>query len=258
MLKRKIINTIAVILLVVLVGLDFFVSIPFWVYTVIVFAWFIITVLGSFLVRWDYHLKSFHANRNTSENFVSITFDDGPNADFTPRVLEVLKKHQAKATFFCIGKNMETHPDLINRITSEGHSVGNHTYSHSNSFGFFGTSKVVDELQRTKSLIKKLTGRETDLYRPAFGVTNPSIEKAVKKLGLKSIGWSIRSLDTTSRSDNEVLKRITSKAAKGDIILLHDTSEKSIQVLERLLVFLKQKNLKSVTIEELLNIGVYA
>jgi len=258
MLKRRVINTVAIILLLVLLGLSFFVKIPYWTYSLVILTWFTITVLGSFFIRWNYHLKSDHRNKNVHENWVSITFDDGPNVEFTPRVLEILKKYSAKATFFCIGKQMENHPEILKQIIKEGHSIGNHTYSHSKSFGFFGTSKVVKELRKTKALIHTIANQETSLYRPAFGVTNPSIEKAVKKLGLKSIGWQIRSLDTTSRAENTVLKRITSKISKGDIILLHDTSEKTLKVLEQLLVFLKEKNLQSVTVERLLNLENHA
>ena len=96
-----------------------------------------------------------------------------------------------------------------------------------------------------------------NLYRPAFGVTNPQIEKAVNGLGLHSIGWSVRSLDTTPRSADSVFKRVTAKVSKGDIILLHDTSEKTIAVLERLLVFLRKENLESVPVERLLEIKAY-
>lgn len=258
MLKRRAVNTVALVLLLALAGIDLYTTISYWLYALILFAWFSITVFGSFFIRWDYHLKSLHSNKNIDENWVAITFDDGPNIEYTPRILELLNKYDAKATFFCIGQQIEKYPEVLKRILADGHSVGNHTYSHLKSFGFFPSVKVIDELQRTMAIVKDLTNKEMNLYRPAFAVTNPSIEKAAIKLGLKSIGWNIRSLDTTSRSEKRILKRITSKASKGDIILLHDTSEKTVTVLEQLLVFLKEKNLQSVTVERLLNIKAYA
>jgi len=103
-----------------------------------------------------------------------------------------------------------------------------------------------------------LTGKDMQLYRPAFAVTNPMIERAVKQVKVHSIGWNVRSLDTTSRSKKMILKRIVQKLAKGDVILLHDTSQKSIEVLEQLLLFLEEKNLESVTLEQLLEIEAYA
>ncbi len=257
MLTRRVINPIVILLFLGLIALDFFLAIPIWGYFIVLFLWFLITLFGSFFIRWNYHLTSLHSNKKISKNWVSITFDDGPNGKITPKVLELLNKYRAKATFFCIGKHIEEHPQIVRDIIANKHSIGNHTYSHSKSFGFFGYEKVKGELQKTKSLVKELTGLEMNLYRPAFGVTNPQIEKTVKQLELKSIGWSIRSLDTTPRSEEMIFKRITSKLSNGDIILLHDTSEKTVNVLERLLVFLQEKNLESVTVDRLLEIEAY-
>jgi len=257
MLTRRVVNPLSLLFILTLALWTFFSPVPWWTYAIVVLAWFLITLCGSFFVGWDYHLKSLHKNEKSSDNWVSITFDDGPNPEFTPKILKLLKEHSAKATFFCIGQHIENHPDILKQILADGHSVGNHTYSHSKFFGFFGLKRVKAELQQTKSTVKKLTGLKMNLFRPAFGVTNPQIEKAVKTLGLQSIGWSVRSLDTTPRPENSVLDRITSKVSKGDIILLHDTSEKTIAVLERLLVFLQEKNLQSVTVERLLGIEAY-
>ena len=257
MLRRRVVNPIAIILLLILTLLAFFFPVPWSAFAFAILVWLVITAFGSFFVGWNYHLKSLHSSKMSSGNWVSITFDDGPNPEFTPIALKLLKEHGAKATFFCIGQHVENHPNIVKEILAEGHSIGNHTYSHSKFFGFFSSEKVKDELRKTNSIVKKLTGLEMNLYRPAFGVTNPQIEKAVKSLGLQSIGWSVRSLDTTFQSENTVLNRITAKISKGDIVLLHDTSEKTIAVLERLLVFLRKENLESVPVERLLEIEAY-
>ena len=257
-MKRRVINPLALIVLLTLAVWAIFVPIPWWAYALVVLFWFVITAFGSFFVGWDYHLKSLHGNKRIAGNWVSITFDDGPHPKFTPRALNLLKEHGAKATFFCIGQQIENHPDIVRLILADGHSIGNHTYSHSKAFGFFRSEKVKNELAKTQSIVKELTGLEMNLYRPAFGVTNPQIGKAVKSLGLYSIGWSVRSLDTTPRSEKMILNRITSQVVKGDIILLHDTSEKTIAVLERLLVFMREENLRSVTVGQLLEIEAYA
>ena len=172
--------------------------------------------------------------------------------------MEILERYNAKATFFCIGKNIESHPEIFNSILKKGHTVGNHTFSHSNSFGFFKTDKVLSELQKTNTLVKEKTGKDMLLYRPAFGVTNPRIKKAIKRLELQSVGWNIRSLDTTNRNSKTVLNRITKNLKKGDVVLLHDTSSKSVDVLEQLLLFLQQKKIESVTIDSLFKIKPYA
>lgn len=257
MLRRASINLLALAILAVLAALNFMFPVPWWLYPIVLLLWFLVTLCGSFFIQWNYHLSSLHHNKNISKNQVSLTFDDGPNQVFTPRVLELLKQYNAKATFFLIGKNAEKHSELVQDILRQGHTIGNHTYSHSNNFGFFGTSKVVKDLQKANAIIEKITGYKMKLYRPAFGVTNPSIQEAVKALKITPIGWTIRSLDTTNRSEESILKRITSKVSKGDVILLHDTSDKTIEVLERLLLFLQVNNLKSVPIDRLLNIKAY-
>ncbi len=258
MLNRKVTNSFTVLLLVALVCLTYLFPVPWWSLLIVVLAWFLITLFGSFFIRWNYHLTSKNANAATTENQIAITFDDGPHPQYTPQVLDLLKTYHAKATFFCIGKHMAAHPTIVKRIISEGHLLGNHTYSHSKSFGFFNTTKVKTELQQTIATVQKLTGKTMKLYRPAFGVTNPMIAKAVKELGVISIGWNKRSLDTTSRSKEQILKRITPNLNKGDIVLLHDTSEKSVQVLEQLLLFLQEKKMQSVTADELLQLEAYA
>lgn len=258
MLKRKPINRIATAALLLLLLLNFFSPIPVWAFGIVAFIWFLITLCGSFLIRMDYHYPSLHSNKQITSPYVSITFDDGPHPEFTPKILELLELYNAKATFFCIGKLIEQHPELFKQIVQSGHTVGNHTYSHSKSFGFFGTNKVIQELNQTSEIVDGLVGLKMNFYRPAFGVTNPNIEKAVKIVNLNSIGWNVRSLDTTPRSAELVLHRITSKISKGDIVLLHDTSEKTVLVLERLLLFLKDKNLQSVPVDQLLQQKPYA
>ncbi|MFK7812842.1 MAG: polysaccharide deacetylase family protein [Maribacter sp.] len=258
MLKRRVLNVIAILVFVALATSSYFTPIPWWSFVLLGITWFLITLCGSFFIRWNYHLTSLHSKKKTTENQIAITFDDGPHPEFTPKALALLKKYNAKATFFCIGEAVEKHPEILKRILAEGHLIGNHTYSHSKSFGFFNTEKVISELQQANRVIQKLTGNEMLLYRPAFAVTNPMIERAVKRLNVSSIGWNVRSLDTTSRSEKMILKRITDKVSKGDIILLHDTSQKTMNVLEQLLLFLQEKNLESVTVDQLLEIEAYA
>ncbi|MDO6818332.1 polysaccharide deacetylase family protein [Zobellia sp. 1_MG-2023] len=258
MLKRNRVNTAAIALLFLLGTLYFFGHAPWHTILLLLFVWFAITVFGSFFIQWNYHLHALHSNKALNNNWISITFDDGPNREFTPKVLDLLEKYNAKATFFCIGEQIEKHPEILKKIIAQGHTIGNHTYSHTNTFGFFSLDKVMNELTRTKKAVHTLTGKEMTLYRPAFGVTNPQIAKAVNQLNIEAIGWNVRSLDTTSRSEKTILERITKKVSKGDIILLHDTSEKTIRVLEQLLLFLREKNLSSVTVDRLLEIEAYA
>ncbi|WP_291864464.1 polysaccharide deacetylase family protein [Maribacter sp.] len=257
MLNFGSINRIVIALFSLLLLADYWLSMPIYLYVFIGFIWFSLTVCGSFFIQWNYHFSSYHRNTNIEENKVAITFDDGPHPEFTPKALDLLKKYNAKATFFCIGKEMEAYTSIVSKIIDGGHTIGNHTYSHTRNFGFLSTGKVKQELQRTNAIAKKYFNIGLRLYRPAFGVTNPRIKRVLQDIDLVPVGWSIRSLDTTKRSKKRILNRTIKNLKKGDVILLHDTSAKSIAVLEQLLLFLQQEKLQSVTVNELLDISAY-
>lgn len=223
----------------------------------LVFAfWLGMTIFGSSNIRTGYFVKSYCDNPGEKELKIAISFDDGPHP-MTEKVLDLLGQYDAKATFFCIGNQIEKHPDIFKRILDEGHTVGNHSYSHSNGFGFFPTQKVVEELTQTNEIIKRISGKKSLYFRPPFGVTNPNIARAVAKTNHYVIGWNNRSLDTAIEDEAKILKRIKNRMKPGGIILLHDTSLKTVHVLEQLLLFLQSKKYECVTIDALLNIPAY-
>ncbi len=258
MLKFYTINAVALTVFLLLLMAGYFGNVPIWIYVLLIFLWFIVTAIGSFQMKWNYHFDSLHSNKNSPENWVAITFDDGPHPEFTPKVLKLLEAHNAKATFFLIGKNAENHPEIVKEILEKGHSIGNHSFSHSKQFGFFKKDKIVLELKQANAIVKKITGLEMKLFRPPFGVTNPNIKKALLQFPLNSIGWSKRSWDTTSLPQKTIINRITKNLQKGDIILLHDSSQKSVEVLEQLLLFLRTNHLQPVCVDQLLEISPYA
>ncbi|WP_282629751.1 polysaccharide deacetylase family protein [Empedobacter sedimenti] len=221
-----------------------------------VFIWLSLTIFGAFEIRLNYFLKAYHRGENDSEKIISLTFDDGPT-EFTPRVLEILEKNNAKATFFCIGKQIENYPEILQRTHQSGHLIGNHTFHHSSKNGFYSTEKIIDEIISTNQLIKEEIKITTKLFRPPFGVTNPHIAKALEKTKHYVIGWNIRSLDTVIEDEKQLLTRIKRQIKPGSIILLHDTSDKTANVLEQLFVFLQKENYKVVLLDELLKIDVY-
>ena len=258
MLTYKNVNRVIVALLLVFILLKAMILISFlWIF-LLGLVWLTLTIIGSFHIRWNYFLKAEHHNYQINENTIAITFDDGIHSEFTPKVLKILKQYDAKATFFLIGKQLEGQEEILKDIIQQGHTIGNHTYSHSNNFGFLKTKEVVSDLKKTQAVVEDLVGLKMNLFRPAFGVTNPRIAKAVDSLELTTIGWSIRSLDTTKISKEKILNKITKNINKGDVVLLHDTSQKTIEVLEQLLVFLENRKLKSITIDQLHKLKAYA
>ena len=168
----------------------------------------------------------------TAEKVVYLTFDDGPDAKQTPRVLDVLKRNNAKAVFFCIGSRIAGNEALLKRMADEGHQIGIHSFSHANGFPLYGRGRMIADIRRCQQAIEQATGATTTLFRPPFGVTNPTIGKAVKSLNLKTIGWSIRTYDTNGADHAKIARRISRQLRPGAIILLHDRLPQSAERLQ--------------------------
>ncbi|TDE31720.1 polysaccharide deacetylase family protein [Flavobacterium ranwuense] len=256
MLKHKITTIFFITILILLALLSFFVTIETTYFVGIGFIWFLIVMIGSSFISSNYHVKAYCNNPSEKEKKIALTFDDGPD-EMTLLVLDLLKRYDAKATFFCIGKNIEKHPEILQRIVAEGHLVGNHSFSHSHFFDFYRKNKVTAELQKTNALIEKISGKKTQLFRPPYGVTNPSIRRALEITKHKAIGWNIRSLDGVIKNEKKIFDRIIKRVKPGGIVLLHDTSMHSVNVLEQFLQFLQKNNYTVVSLEQLLNIEAY-
>jgi len=256
MITHKNISLFFIFLLLLLFLLNFYIAINIWWFVAIILVWLGINAFGSSRISSNYHVKAFCNNPFEKEKKIAITFDDGPSV-FTLEVLELLKKYNAKATFFCIGKNIETHPEIVKQIIAEGHLVGNHSYSHSKFFDFYNAKKITEELQKTDSLLEKFTSKKINFFRPPYGVTTPSIRRALQLTGHKVIGWNIRSLDGGTKNQNLIFNRIIKRVSPGRIVLLHDTGSHSVLVLEQFLQFLQQNNYEVISVEELLNLKAY-
>lgn len=187
---------------------------------------------------------------------LALTFDDGPTP-YTIEILNLLRAYQVKATFFCIGKQMLDYPEIVDQLIVEGHTLGNHTFTHSQVFGFLNERQVVEELKKTDKIIRDKLGKSPKFFRPPFGVTNPSIAKAVKRSRHHVIGWSNRSLDTVTWNADKIFNRVTNRLKSGDIILFHDTSQRTVNVLKRLLPYLQDNGYTCVSVDVLLNLYAY-
>ena len=211
---------------------------------------------GSFNICSGLYIKArCHGNRN--ENKIALSFDDGPRKEITPRVLEVLKKHGIKAGFFLVGKRVEENKELLTAILGDGHIVGNHSYSHKNTYGFFGSHKVLKDLQNTEAVIYRESGKRIRLFRPPFGVSNPNIAWAARKLDYVVVGWSIRSLDTMRKDRQKTINRVNRRLKAGSLILFHDTHEDIIPILEAVIQSARENGLEFVSPDVLLNTEPY-
>lgn len=192
---------------------------------------------GVFDIRLGYFVPTLCRLKNKQKRQVVLTFDDGPT-ELTPLFLDLLNRYEVKAIFFCIGRQIAQYPQIVQRIKEEGHLIGNHTYSHIPQNCFASTAVMTQEIQQTDALLAQL-GIVTPYFRPPYGVTNPHIASAARRTGKRVIGWDIRSLDTVIKDETRLWSRVVSKLTQGNIILMHDTSERTLHVLEQLLKYLK-------------------
>ncbi len=208
-------------------------------------------VYASYSIRSEIYLQSF-CRKRTVEKIVALTFDDGPDPIQTPKVLQTLKEQQATACFFCIGRKIKGNEKLLQQIVTEGHLIGNHSFTHSGLFPLYRLSRMKKDLQTCQSELERVTSQPVTLFRPPFGVTNPTIAKAVRQLGYTSIGWNIRTLDTQQPTPDKVLNKIRKGLKPGSIILLHDRIPDSGQLVKQILDLLKEQGYTVVRLDELL------
>ncbi len=166
-----------------------------------------------------------------SRNEIALTFDDGPDPDVTPKVLDILDSHHATASFFVIGDKAAAHPELVREIAKRGHSVENHSRGHSNVFGFFGWSALRKDIGAAQEIVAGITGRPPAFFRSPMGIRNPLLDPVVAQLGLRYITWTRRGFDTVAGDPAIVLERLSRKLSAGDILLLHDRRTRGRQAM---------------------------
>jgi peptidoglycan-N-acetylglucosamine deacetylase len=160
---------------------------------------------------------------------VAITFDDGPDPEITPRVLDCLDSAEVKASFFVVGDRVRRFPHLVREIHRRGHSVENHTMVHSLRFSMFGPERMFNELAATQSTIADACGSRPHYFRAPCGLRGPLLQRVLSRLDLRLVSWTRRGLDTVARTPEPVLARLADRASAGDILVLHD----AIAVLEK-------------------------
>ena len=156
---------------------------------------------------------------------VALTFDDGPAQPFTNQILDILREYRAPATFFCCGKNIERFPHVARRIQDEGHTLGNHTYSH--PLLYLKSRRLIEaEIDRTQGAIERVTGRAPAVFRPPYGVRWFGLFPALGRRGLTDVQWSDTGYDWITRNGPaQIARKALAKLRGGSVILLHDGRE---------------------------------
>ena len=194
----------------------------------------------------------------TDTNRLALTFDDGPDPVATPKILELLEKYKAPATFFVIGEKAQRHPELMQEIISKGHSVGNHSYHHDVLLMLRSRQTIAVEIRMAQEALSAF-GIKPLIFRPPVGITNPKLGSILKQQGLYCVNFSCRGFDAGNRHIKGLAQRILKKVRPGDIILLHDCMPQGansvdmlLQEIEALLAGLAGKKLAPVSLEQLI------
>lgn len=210
----------------------------------------LLLVFGSVFVCSGFYIETFCGVR-TDEKVIALTFDDGPHPEITPQVLDVLGKQQIPAMFFVIGKKVADNQGIMERMVRDGHSVGNHSYFHSSLFDLWSSRQMLSDINRAENIIALATGKRPAWFRPPFGVTNPTLAVVAHKKGANVMGWSIRSMDTSIKDPKKIVGRIKKGWKPGGIVLLHDTNERVVEVLENIIEYGKKEGYRFVRADQM-------
>src|SRR5579864_5525226 len=190
---------------------------------------------------------------------LALTYDDGPNDPHTLRLLEVLARHNVRATFFLIGRYVEQRPDIVREIVKAGHVVGNHTFTHP-LLTLKSESETRDELTRCRTAIQNAIGNHSNLFRPPFGGRRPATLRVAREFGLEPIMWNITGYDWNAPPAATIEKKVSRWVRGGDVILLHDGGHKAmgadrsqtVQATDHLITKYKAEGFEFKTISEML------
>jgi peptidoglycan/xylan/chitin deacetylase (PgdA/CDA1 family) len=158
---------------------------------------------------------------------IALTYDDGPNDPHTLRLLEVLAKHEVRATFFVIGRYAKQRPDIVREIVAAGHVVGNHTFTHPLLI-FKSEEEIRQELSACRSALQDVIGEPSNLFRPPFGGRRPAILRVVRELGMETVMWNVTGYDWNAPPAAVIERKVAKQIRGGDVILLHDGGHKQM------------------------------
>lgn len=189
------------------------------------------------------------------DKLVALTFDDGPHPSLTPRLLDILARTGAKATFFALGQNVSRYPDIVRRAEAEGNEIASHSYSHPN-LNKCSLAKVYQELDATDVAIQKATGKRPVLVRPPYGNMKKDVRAQVnRKYGYHIVLWDVDPLDWRKPGSGVVAQRMVKGARPGSILLAHDIHEGTINAMESMIKSLQAQGYRFVTVSQLIAAG---
>lgn len=191
---------------------------------------------------------------------IALTFDDGPNDPDTLNLLEILAKHEVRATFFLIGRYVRRRPDIAVALAAQGHTVGNHTFSHPLLI-FQSRSRIREEVIRCRQAIGEAAVESSNLFRPPWGGRRPGVFGLVREIGLEPIMWSVTAYDWNAPSADYIERKVAAQIRGGEVVLLHDGGHaafgtdrsRTTQAVDRLIARYKSEGYQFVTVPEMMS-----
>ena len=257
MLNFRNTNIFFTLLLIVAIPVHIKYGLSFYFYCLLPIAYSLIVFWGCINVSSNFFIPIF-CKADTDKKEIAISFDDGPAENYTQQILEILKAEQVKATFFCIGNRISGNQNILQQINEKGHLIGNHSYSHHFWFDMYSAKKMQEDLKQMDTEMERVTGLRPKLFRPPYGVTNPNLAKVIKKGGYIPVGWSVRSLDTVAKNEQQLLNKINAGIKPGAVFLFHDTCKITVNVLPEFIKEVKKRGYNIIPLDKLLALQAYA
>ena len=215
----------------------------------------ILVILSLVFSSFSQENKTVYSSNSNGQNRIALTFDDGPHPKITPKIIDILDKHNVKATFFVIGVNIDYYPEPLVKAVESGHEIGIHTNSHS-ILKSVNREMIANEINLCKEKIFNITGETAYLLRPPCGLYDNELIKFAEENGNKIILWNIDTHDWSHNSSKSITNLITSNAKGGDIILFHDYisgENHTAEALNNVIPILKKMGYEFVTVSQLLS-----
>lgn len=194
-----------------------------------------------------------------SKRLAALTFDDGPDTNYTPQILDILRKEGVKATFFIVGVRAQQHPDAVKRIKAEGHAIGNHSWDHPD-LDKLNSAQIKDELDKTERILDTIVGYNPGIFRPPYGAADTKVIQQVASMGYKIIDWSVDTRDWAGTPTTQIMNYVKEEFHPGGIILQHCAGGKgedlsnTVKALPEIISLLKGQGYGFVTVPQLLGI----
>ena len=257
MLNFRNTNIFFIALLAILIGMHIKYGLPIFAYFLLPIAYSLIVFWGCYYVGSNFFIKII-CKANTNKKEIAVSFDDGPAANYTKEILEILNTENVKATFFCIGNRIAGNENILQQIHAHGHLIGNHSYTHHFWFDMYSAKKMQADMEQMDTEMERVIGLKPKLFRPPYGVTNPNLAKAIIKGGYTPVGWSVRSMDTVIKDENKLLSKINAGIKPGAVFLFHDTSKTTLNVLPKFIQEVKKRGYNIIPLDKLLDLQPYA